>query len=392
MTIAEHICVLCKRPIGAQTKPEHILLNALGGRMTVANIICPTCNHLMGIGPDNDLAASVAFIRNVCNMAAGDGDAAPTLSGLQTDGQRYDLLPGMDVKMKPHRPLDVKVTDETVEVQIGAYSDAKAEQLADGAARSIAKSLGKVSTEAIEAIKQDILRDRRAQIVPAPMISGQIALGAGRSQQSMAKACLVLWARTVGTSEALTAKYDHLREFLFSNKDKSERQAIKLDTRRLPSLPEKYGTNPNFIWVGSDNEGAAFGYYRLYGAMGWKFILCESGATLNRSACLISNPLQNSVWDYWIDHKSPVPIDWLNEDWNPWPPNFSDVQSALNHLVELAYTQSQDRVTTEWVKEALSSSGLNEGDYLTEEHIRAVVQYLTPRLVATILRKAVPLD
>lgn len=392
MTIAEHICVLCKRPIGAQTKPEHILLNALGGRMTVANIICPTCNHLMGIGPDNDLADSVAFIRNVCNMAAGDGDAAPTLKGLQTDGQRYDLLPGMDVKMKPRRPLDVKVTDETVEVEIGAYSDAQADRLAEGAARSLAKSFGKVSTETIEAIKQDILRDRRAQIVPAPMISGQIALGTGRSQQSMAKACLVLWARAVGTSEALTAKYDHVREFLFSNNEDSERQAIKLDTRRLPELPEKYGINPNFIWVGSDNEGAAFGYYRLYGAIGWRFMLCESGAPLNRSGCLISNPLQTTSWDYCVDHKSPVPVDWLNEDWNLSPPNFSDVQSALTHLVELAHTEAQDRVTKEWVKEALSGSGLAEGDELTEEHIQAVVKYLTPRMVATILRKAVPLD
>lgn len=360
--------------------------------MTVANIICPSCNHTMGIGPDNDLADSVAFVRNVCNMSAGDGDTAPVLKGLQTGGQRYDLLPGMDVKMRPHRPLDVKITDEHVEVEIGAYSDAQAEQLAEGAARSIAKALGKVSVEAIEAIKQDILSERRVQIVPAPTISGQLALGTGRSQQSMAKACLVLWARTVGASEVLDAKYDDIREFLFSDQRDIERPAIKIDTRRLPGLPEKYGTNPNFIWVGSDNEGAAFGYYRLYGAIGWKFMLCESGAPLNRSGCLISNPLQTSSWDYCVDHKSPVPIEWLNEDWDPWPPNFSDVQSALNQLVELAHTQAQDRVTKEWVREALSGSGLNEGDALTEEHIQAVVEYLTPRMAATILRKAVPLD
>ncbi len=68
------LCILCRQPITEKTKPEHVLLNALGGRMTVREIICSGCNHEMGIGPDQDLANSVVALRNSGNLKAGDGE------------------------------------------------------------------------------------------------------------------------------------------------------------------------------------------------------------------------------------------------------------------------------------------------------------------------------
>jgi hypothetical protein len=43
--------------------------------------------------------------------------------------------------------------------------------MAEGAAKSISKKIGKNTPEAIAIIKADILKDRRSQIVPAPSIS-----------------------------------------------------------------------------------------------------------------------------------------------------------------------------------------------------------------------------
>lgn len=390
LTPSVNICVLCKSPIGAQTKPEHVLLNALGGRMTVSHIICPACNQAMGNGPDKDLADSVAFIRNMCGMSAGDGDDAPTIRGLQTDGERFDLMPGMEVKMRPYRPLEVRVTEDRVDVDIGAYSDAQADTLAENAARSIAKKLGKSSEAVVQAIKQDILKDRKVQIVPAPAISQQLKFGTGRSQQAMAKACLVLWSKAVGTEEVLNARYDFVRSFILSSD--SDFSGVKLDTRSWPGPPEKYGTNPNYICVGSNGDGAVFGYYRLFGAIGWRFNLCESGAPPNSFCCLISNPLHIATWDFVIGDQAFDLVRPMFEEWDPWPPNFAEVQAALSRLAELAHQRSQDKTALAWVTEAVSRTGLVEGEEIKEEHVRSVVKYITPRILATVLRKSIPTD
>jgi hypothetical protein len=132
-------CILCQNDIPAKTKPEHILLNALGGRMTVRKVICPNCNSQMGEGPDKDLADSTAFLRNSCNLKAGDGSDAPQLRGLETNGEYFDLKPGMQPQMRTEVPLKISVTDQEINVQIQAFSEEQADKLLDGAAAKIAK-------------------------------------------------------------------------------------------------------------------------------------------------------------------------------------------------------------------------------------------------------------
>ncbi|MFF2322370.1 HNH endonuclease [Agrobacterium sp. NPDC058088] len=393
MTSANFTCILCKEASSGDTKPEHILLNALGGRMTVRTVLCPACNHTMGIGPDNDLADSISFIRNVCQLVAGDGDSPPSVLGLQTEGQRFDLLPGMDVRMRPEKPLQITIDDDSITVQIGAYSDAQADKLAEGAARSIAKKLGKNTPEAITAIKADILKERRSSIVPAPSVSKRLAFGTGRSQQAMAKACLVLLAKRLGNSEILHTRYDEARAFVFSAaEEETGSPLVAVDTRSFPPLEPEFGSNPNVVWVGTDAYGAAFGYYRLYGAIGWKFKLCNVGAPPSIFACLVSNPFDNARWRYYDAGPSPLPLEWVLEKWDAWPPNYEAVTSALTPLMELAHSQSQRNSSTQWIKEALTAAGLREGDMVTEEHVQAITAYVTPRILATMLQKPVPID
>ncbi|RCS23255.1 hypothetical protein DUT91_13170 [Phyllobacterium salinisoli] len=393
MTPAALTCILCKEAIGAETKPEHILLNALGGRMTVRTVLCSTCNHRAGIGPDNNLAESVSFIRNVCGFAAGDGDSPPAILGLQTDGQRFDILPGMDVRMRPENPLQITVTDDLIDVEISVYSDAQAEKMAEGAAKSIAKKAGKDTAEVVAIIKAEILKDQKSSIVPAPSISRQLAFGTGRSQQAMAKACLVLLTKRLGNSEVLDPRYDDARAFVFTDADEKIKPAlVTLDTRILPKLEQKFGSNPNLIWVGSDTNGAVFGYYRLYGAIGWKFKLCDAGAPASIFACLVSNPFHNATWEYYEDGQSPLPCQWVLEEWEPFPPNHEAVTLALAPLMEFARSQSQLSASKRWVEEAFIAAGLSEGDMIAEEHVQAITAYLTPRMLATLLRKPIPVE
>lgn len=391
--VSKGSCILCSLPIPNKTKPEHVLLNALGGRLTTRETICPDCNHEMGNGPDKDLAESTAFLRNICGLKAGDGDSPPQIRALETDGEQYDLKPGMRPQIRSRKPMDVQITDDGIDVRIEAYSDEEADKLAQGAAIKIAKHLGHRAPEVIAAIKRDILKERKSLFRPAPAIQQQLQFGTGCSQQAMAKACLVLWAMEASNREVNNDRYDPIKGFIKSGKkDADPENLVKIDTRPLPPLPLDYGENPNIVWAGSDESGCVYGYYRLFGAIGWRFLLCEDGGPPSRQVLLISNPFDPAKWKRLRDAESPVDIDWVSAEWNSWPPQFDQVQLQIGRMAEYAHRHTQDNWLQELVAEGLKKAGCLEGEIITEEHIRSFSSYVTRPLLARILKKEIPED
>jgi len=389
---ANELCVLCLEVIPEKTKPEHVLLNALGGRMTVSKVICPNCNQRMGNGPDNDRAASVAHIRNYCGLKAGDGDPPPKIAGeVSSNGERFDLEAGLQPVMKPSRPLMVDISDDEIKVKIETYNEKQEKQLINAAARKIAKHFGKEHDAVIDAIAKDISKDRHSAIRPAPEVHKSLNFGSGLSQQSMAKAALVLWAKKVGNAEVATKKYDVIRQFINDGqKPDDPEDIIKIDTRELPNISKKFGLNPNIIWVGSNNNGEVFGYFRLYGAIGWRISICKSDAPNNKSNCLISNPIDNKNWDCFEDSNSIFSNDWIWAEWKTWPPNFEAVVQRLNPLFEHGQNYSREVMLINLIKGGLQSAGLKEGDIITKEHAPALSQYVGKRLAAYILQIEIP--
>jgi hypothetical protein len=357
MDQASRQCILCLRGISERTKPEHILLNALGGRATVEGLVCSTCNETMGHGPDQDLADSVGMLRNIANLLKGDGGGPPTIHGMQSEGMTFDVRPGMQVRPR-HDDKKIRITkqDNEINIAITATSDAELHQLMENAARAIAKDLGHTKPEVIAAIHADLLRDhnRNDAIVPAPSITSQFQFGEGRSQQSMAKAAFVLWARLVGGREAVQPRYDRIRQFIFDG-DKPDQPATfaKIDYRPLPPIPDQFGSNPNIIQAVSDASGAVHGYFRLYGAIGWRFLLCEAGAPPNRAQSLISNPFENKIYALASDGDALLPTDWILADWNLDIAEMDPILGPLDRFMEHSQETAQRMMLKGWVEEAM---------------------------------------
>jgi hypothetical protein len=72
-------CVFCDSELDGDTKPEHILLNALGGRKTSHTVVCNFHNERFGSTIDKALADQVPIIRNMLHLESGTGKAAPML-------------------------------------------------------------------------------------------------------------------------------------------------------------------------------------------------------------------------------------------------------------------------------------------------------------------------
>lgn len=389
-------CVLCLKLIQVRTKPEHVLLNALGGRATVRDILCTQCNEAMGRGPDQDLADSVAMLRSIGNLSSGDRGGPPHIQNLASEGMIFDLGPGMRVKprMKGNK-INVSTQGEEIRISVKAGTEDELDGLIHNAARAVAKELGHTDRRIVEAIRTDLLRNhtRNESIVPAPSIKGQIEFGSGRSQQAMAKAALVLWARLVGTEEVAQSRYDQIRSFTWNgNKPSDPTSLVKLDYRALPEVPEKFGTNPNVIQVISDRSGAVYGYFRLYGAVGWRFLLCAAGAPADRAHSLISNPFQNEIFELAADGDAVLSPGWILADWDLDEPEMDHVVRRISALTAHGGKTSRMMMLENWFHEAIRQCGCKEGDSLTEEHISFISKYIADRMMVYLTRKPLRLS
>lgn len=386
-------CIFCAEIISQRNKPEHIILNALGGRLTTKNVVCDRCNHDFGVGPDQDLVETAAFVRNMCNLKAGDGDAPPALNGFESDGQPFRLDPGMQPKPFSRKPLVVEFEDQEIRVQIEAYSDAQADKLAEGAARKIAKRLGYSEPRVVEAIKVDLLKDKKSSFRPGPRVRQSLQFGEGMSQQAKAKACLVFWAHCVGSEELHDGRYDAARCFArFGNAPDDRETLIKIDTRPLPLTPDEFGQNPNVIWVGSDGHGKIYGYFRLYGAIGWRILLCEAGGPPNQSHSLISNPLNNQIWKVSSGDDAVFTTEWVFSEWNSWPPEYEQVTGRLQLLMAHSQNISQDIMLKNLFERGGAKADCGDLDIITDEQVSVLSSHVGRGLAAYLLKKEIPED
>jgi hypothetical protein len=251
--------------------------------------------------------------------------------------------------------------------------------------------MGYAHPKAILAIKNDLLKDRKSSFRPSPAIHQQIGFGLGRSKQSMAKACIVLWAKEVGNDELQDSRYEKMRAFILSDVDgESVKDIMQIDTRPLSALPDKFGDNPNVIWIASNELGQVYGYYRLYGAIGWRFLICESGAPPSTQICLISNPFDNSKWSCLRGNDVPICQEYLWAEWEPWPPQFEAVKAKLNVMMSYAKNLSRELWVADLANAAFEKTGLQEGEIIKEEHIKIISDHISSALLPLILKKNIP--
>ena len=85
------ICLFCPAELDETTRPEHILLNALGGRKKTSTAICSACNNKFGGTIDAVLTSQVTVIRNLLQLESGTGDRAPMLKNVQAGAQKINI-------------------------------------------------------------------------------------------------------------------------------------------------------------------------------------------------------------------------------------------------------------------------------------------------------------
>src|SRR5579872_7179203 len=84
-------CVFCDEELTEDTKPEHVLASALGGKMTTKRVLGSRCNGVFDSTIDNAAAKEVAILRNMLQLDSGTGKPPPMLRNVKAGGDTINF-------------------------------------------------------------------------------------------------------------------------------------------------------------------------------------------------------------------------------------------------------------------------------------------------------------
>lgn len=347
--------MFCDNALTRETAPEHVLLDAFGGRMTTKRAICTTCNNRFGGSIDKAFAEQAAHLRNMFQMPSGSGKDPPGLRNVDViDGAKIDLLPDGTPQQRS-KPFQVTKNEN------GSFDIAISVRSLDDMARfvpDIAAQTGKSVDETWKA-----LEGTEATVIskPAGVQNFQLSFGGTDPMRSIVKSCLVLLATSVG-SEALKGEpFAAARAFVMEGGDEFNLARCAIDGRPLPNdvaeaLATEFGPMFNLIVVKSDAGGRTVGYFVLFNLYGWEVCLAESSAPPNVSVALASNPLAPQNWSVNPAAASTLDFEWLAAatDEGVEEEAFRRISAAMDHQFPVAQERARKRETGRIVDDVFS--------------------------------------
>lgn len=301
-------CIFCDAELSSDTKPEHILLDAFGGRKTTRKVICSVCNSVFGRTIDDVLAKQTLHIRNMFQLRSGSGDEAPMLRRVEAGREKIDIRGDGTMRLIAKPFTVMHGANGKVDVHfIGNSPEEIFRYIPDVAA---------ILNIPEEQVREQIFQSHAHFVEQRPAVANVIyQFGGPHAIRSIAKACLTLWATYVGNNEVRGEPYAAARDFVRRGSEGFGRDRCGLDSREIyasAEVTERYGPIFNAIYVASDANGRVVGHYTLYNLLGFHVVLADGGGVPSRQTALISNPLDPAAWTDRAAAALPIPFAWLD--------------------------------------------------------------------------------
>lgn len=349
------VCIFCEAELTSDTKPEHILLNALGGRKTTQRVVCSKHNGDFGETIDKALAKQVEELRNLLQLDSGTGKAPPMLRNLKSGSDTLNIR-GDGTPEFVGKPFDlVQRDDGFYDLKIMARSPEHLARLVPQIAAKLGWTEDRVR-ELIKASKPSIVT-RRPDFIPFAL-----SFGGHDAVRSVSKSCLELWALAVGNGEAKSDPYDETRRFIVNGDDNFNKTRVHLDSRYLPQtdkLKERFGELFNLIYVRSDDAGRVIGHFTLYNIISWQIVLAETGGQVNTKIALASNPLDPAVWSSSVADDIGIEFAWLNSP--DYGEEFVRARARIVAMMQLYQSRAMASATGKIVDAAFARMGASQG-------------------------------
>ena len=331
-------CIFCDSKLTSDTKPEHILLNALGGRKTTRHVICSTCNNDFGGTIDDALTEQVEVLRNLLQFESGTGKPPPMLKNLQAGSERVNI--GNDGRPKIVKPpfTVIDLPDGTAKVEIHA-------QTPEAIKKMLPHLAARLRISEADLTKQ-IMEGNAALVEARP---GQkhhgISLGGEKALRAVAKSFLVLLATVVGNNAVKANPFATSRDFVVKGSEEFSKTRAQIDSRDVPGLDEfkkDFGPFFNLIYIRSNEVGRVVGHFTLYNVISWQIALAEMGGPPSQKIALVSNPVHPVVWSDDASILPDIPFEWLDAAERPY-----ELERARQRLIKMIEYHTDNARETE---------------------------------------------
>lgn len=126
-------CYMCKNRITKKNSSvEHIIPNAICGKLKSNRLLCKDCNSKMGLDIDSELANQLNFVANLLDLKRDRGKPQDIRAMNKTTGDKYRILPGgKPMRLNPLKEVvkvyddDGKITDIQIKVKTNNLRQAK---------------------------------------------------------------------------------------------------------------------------------------------------------------------------------------------------------------------------------------------------------------------------
>jgi hypothetical protein len=363
-------CIFCNNDLTNDTKAEHILLNALGGRKTTNTVDCSPCNNKFGGTIDAEVGKQVEVLRNMLQLDSGRDRAPPILRKIQSGKDTINVLSDGTPELVA-KPFTVrKREDGSFEVQITTKSVQEFARYIPHMAAQIGCSEQQV-LEMLKSATGSYVERRPDTVHHRLKFGGQLAV------RSAAKSALVLWATLVGNDEVKSSPYAAVREFIVAGNEAFNRAHAHLDSRHLPQsdeLQRRFGKFFNLIYVRSDNAGRVVAHFTLYNILGWHIVLAEAGGTPNTRIGLISNPLDPSVSSDAIADEIDIDFAWL--DHLDYSDEFARARERLTATMQHHVETQRPREVNRIIEEVFAKHGIaGEHEPVTDPEVQKRIMW-----------------
>lgn len=346
------LCIFCGGKLDENTTPEHVLLNALGGRMTTKQVDCSECNNLFGGGIDKAFADQVTELRNLLQLESGSGRTAPSLKKVKAGDQILNLSGDgrIDLVTKPFT-ID-KNADGTARVNVHARSIEEIDRLIPHIAALLKMPEAVLRHQMSDAAGS--VTEQRPNTIHFPL-----SFGGPDAFRSAVKSCLALWTTCVGNEELHREPYQAMRDFVIRGDDGLYRSHMKLDTRQSPqadAIKQTYGPIFNSIYVRSDAAGRVIGHFTLYNIVGFQAVLAEAGGTPDRQIALLSDPRSPETRSTTTDLD--VAFAWLENPQYELTDAKQRVADFVTYYAESGRSEEFGRI----IEDVLKKNGIQKGE------------------------------
>ena len=371
-------CILCGRTLtSANSGKEHIIPNAIGGRKTVTEFICRSCNNETGTNWDAELARQLQSLSLLLGIKRQQGEVKPKRFPTSSGGE-VELH--ADGKMTPTKPSHEKTTaGNTIQLKIRARSTKEVRKLLRGWQRKYPVLKNRSMA--------DLMSDVQARSYYSPDLI-EISLGfvGEKAGRSLVKSAMALVCDAGIDPKACDLALDYLTQ---DNAEPCFGYFYDKDKDFVVNRP--VGRPFHCVYVkGDSGTGTILGYVEFYSLH--RMVLCLSDSYSGRDFqnLYAIDPVKGEEVLTDIDLSLPmseVRSAFANEKYDV-DVFLSAVNSLFGHIVEVDFKRELERVIRDAFEYAIEGCDVTPGEDLGDDQAHQITEKIMGKLTPFIQHNA----